>query len=350
MSAPRHMLPRVPNGLARRAIAFVTALTLALAIPCATPPAARADTLSDLKSQLAVLRRDVQKAADAWDAAHTRLENTQAKVKATDARLKVEAKNLAKAEDLLAARADAMYRGGGQSGMIDFVLGAATWEDFVTRLDYATLIASSDAELIRSVKDTRARLERNRRDYAKSLVVQSQQAAEAKKKTDAMDAAFASKKAQYDRILASIAAEMARRFPGGSSYPPGPNGMVFPVQGPCAYSNTWGAPRSGGRSHKGTDIMARTGTPVVAICGGTVRSKSSSLGGLTIYLQGDNGWVFYYAHLNDYVVRSGRVKPGQLIAHVGSTGNARGGSPHLHLQMGPGGNWVNPYPYLRGMQ
>lgn len=340
-----------PSGrLAMRAVSFLTALALLLSTQLVAPQAAHADKLSDLKSQLASLQKQVQKAADEWDRAETRLEATSAKIKATNARLKVEEKNLAAAEALLGSRADAMYRGGGESSMVDFVLGAATWEDFVSRLDYITLIASSDAELIRSVKETRARLERNKRAYEKQLVVQAKDAAEAKKRSRAMNAAFSSKKTQYDRILASIAAEMARRFPGGSSYPPGPNGMVFPVQGPHAYSNTWGAPRSGGRTHKGTDIMARTGTPCVATCNGTVRSKSSSLGGLTIYLTGDNGWVFYYAHLNDYVVRSGRVKAGQLIAHVGSTGNAQGGSPHLHFQMGPHGNWVNPYPYLRGMQ
>jgi murein DD-endopeptidase MepM/ murein hydrolase activator NlpD len=96
--------------------------------------------------------------------------------------------------------------------------------------------------------------------------------------------------------------------------------------------------------------MSPKGTPVVAVTSGRVRVHWNSLGGKSITLTGDNGWEYYYAHLNDYTVGSGRVKRGQLIAHVGNTGNASGGAHHVHFQMGPHGNWVNPYPYLRRME
>lgn len=334
----------------RRVAVWLAALALAMAVPLVAPAPARADRLDDLKSQLASLRAQVQKTADEWDRAQTRLEGTEGRISAADKRIKAEAKTMAAAEVLLGVRADAMYRGGGQTDMVAFVLGASSWEDLISRMDFVTIVAASDADLIKRVKDTRVRLDRYKRDLSEVAVSQAKDAAEAKRKASAMQDAFDSRKSEYDRILGEIAAEMARRHPGGSSYPPGPNGMVFPVQGPCAYSDTWGAPRSGGRTHKGTDIMAAKGTPCVATCAGTVSSKSNHLGGLTIYLHGDNGWVFYYAHLSRYVVRSGRVKAGQLIAYVGDTGNAAGGAPHLHFQMGPGGNWVDPYRYLRGMQ
>jgi murein DD-endopeptidase MepM/ murein hydrolase activator NlpD len=341
----------VTRGWGRRALLLLVAVTVLLALPLVAPQPAHAADMAALKAQLAALRKDVQAAADAWDAAQTRLETTQARIKAVDARMKVEANNLTKAQTVLANRADAMYRGGGDTTMVEFVLGATTWEDFVSRLDYVTIIASSDAQLIQTVKETSARLERNKRDYKEALVSQAQDAATAKTQTDAMDAAFAAKKSQYDKVLADIAAEWARTHPkGGGSYPPGPNGMVFPVQGPCAYSDTWGAPRSGGRRHKGTDIMASRGVPCVATTAGYVNAHSSGLGGKSITLTGDNGWTFYYAHLNGYAVRSGHVKAGQLIGYVGNTGNAAGGPCHLHFQMGPHGNWVDPYPYLKKMQ
>jgi murein DD-endopeptidase MepM/ murein hydrolase activator NlpD len=122
----------------------------------------------------------------------------------------------------------------------------------------------------------------------------------------------------------------------------------FPVDGACEYINSWGFARSGGRSHKGTDIMARTGTPVVAVQDGTIRLSTSSLGGLTLYLTAENGTEYYYAHLDTATVRSGRVTTGQVIGTVGSTGNASASAPHLHFEIHTP-NPVNPYPILKRM-
>jgi putative cell wall-binding protein len=135
----------------------------------------------------------------------------------------------------------------------------------------------------------------------------------------------------------------------GEPYPQ-TNGMLFPVDGPCDFQDTFGAPRSGGRTHEGTDIMAARGTPVIATVNGTVSSKDSGLGGRVIYLDGDSGWRFYYAHLSDWAVTSGWVEAGTVIGYVGNTGNASGGACHLHLQMWtPQGALVNPYSYLLKM-
>lgn len=135
---------------------------------------------------------------------------------------------------------------------------------------------------------------------------------------------------------------------GSNSSGPVVGGIVCPFSpGRTQFRNTWGAPRSGGRSHRGVDMFAPHGEPVYAVADGVVATGNRGLGGKHIWLTATNGSAFYYAHLDDFAVGSGtRVSQGDLIAYNGNTGNARGTSPHVHLQMHPGGRSsspVNPY-------
>lgn len=123
--------------------------------------------------------------------------------------------------------------------------------------------------------------------------------------------------------------------------------MVCPVRGSSAYSDTWGAARSGGRSHEGVDLIAGTGTPLVAVESGSVQFKQTSLGGNSVWLTSNNGTRYFYAHLSAFEGSSRGVSQGELIGYVGDTGNASG-TPHLHFEVHPGGGAaVNPTPYVR---
>ncbi len=124
-------------------------------------------------------------------------------------------------------------------------------------------------------------------------------------------------------------------------------GLICPQATPLYFRNDWGAPRSGGRTHKGTDIFSSRGTNVVAVIGGSLRTRTGGLGGIAVWLYGDDGNAYYYAHLDGWAsgIQTGtRVSQGQLIGYVGNTGNARGGAYHTHFQIHPGGGRaINPY-------
>ncbi|NNL68338.1 MAG: peptidoglycan DD-metalloendopeptidase family protein, partial [Acidimicrobiia bacterium] len=129
-------------------------------------------------------------------------------------------------------------------------------------------------------------------------------------------------------------------------------GFVCFFDQPYRFVNDWGNARSGGRTHKGTDVVAAYGQSVKAVANGTVLKRNSDLGGISLWLDADNGTSYYYAHLSGFVdglTDGSRVSAGQIIAFNGDSGNAVGGVPHVHFQIHPGGRGnppVNPYPTL----
>jgi murein DD-endopeptidase MepM/ murein hydrolase activator NlpD len=144
----------------------------------------------------------------------------------------------------------------------------------------------------------------------------------------------------YIRALEKIREADRRRAAAGI--------LICPVRGPHSFNDTWGAARSGGRSHKGVDMMAPYDTPTVAPVNGRVVHRESGLGGLSWYIYGDNGHTYYGAHLSSYEnVGVGWVEAGTTIGYVGSSGNAPSSAPHLHFEFHPGGGApVNPYPVV----
>lgn len=125
--------------------------------------------------------------------------------------------------------------------------------------------------------------------------------------------------------------------------------LGFPVAGydHDAIRSFWGDWRAGGRTHRGVDIFAPRGTPVVAATAGTVRStRPNNLGGKVVWLRDRLGRSHYYAHLDSQVVRRGdRLQAGDTLGFVGNTGNARTTPPHLHFGISDRG-WFDPMPAL----
>ncbi len=139
--------------------------------------------------------------------------------------------------------------------------------------------------------------------------------------------------------------------------------LLLPVAGvrPESLTNTYDDGRSGGRVHHAIDIPAPRNTPVLAVEDGAVAKLfTSKLGGITVYeFDPTTTYSYYYAHLERYAdgLKEGdRVRRGQVLGYVGTSGDAPPDAPHLHFEitrLGPERHWwqgtpINPFVVLRG--
>ena len=125
-------------------------------------------------------------------------------------------------------------------------------------------------------------------------------------------------------------------------------GIVCPLGGPFTHIDDFSAPRVYGGVHRANDLISAQGTPVLAAASGSIDHRSSSVGGMSAHLKGDNGDYYFYTHLSGYEnVGAGYVTAGTVIGYVGMTGNAP--IPHLHFEIHSGGygNYSNPYGPVR---
>ena len=144
--------------------------------------------------------------------------------------------------------------------------------------------------------------------------------------------------------------------------------LIFPVVGSVQYTDDFGSPRAGG-PHQGNDLMAAKRSPAVAAEAGRVKFwTTSATAGCMLYLYGRSGTTYLYIHLNNDVTAKndnrGKCVPGvsyapglkdgasvaagQLVGYVGDSGDANGGSSHLHFEVHPNdGAAADPFPYLK---
>lgn len=158
-------------------------------------------------------------------------------------------------------------------------------------------------------------------------------------------------------------------FPEGRDYgflPPRPadevhvRPMMFPVLGRVQWSDTYLAPRGGGRRHEGQDLMGAKMLKLLACVNGVIIELRHGSSGNSLYLKGDDGWYYCYLHINNDtpgtddganryaqafapgISQGVRVKKGQHIAYVGDSGNAEGTGSHCHFEIRmPNARWYN---------
>jgi murein DD-endopeptidase MepM/ murein hydrolase activator NlpD len=345
----------------RRRSALTLSATLVLAVLLLVVPSSKvtADQVSEKRAQareverkLAALRGELNALSAELNRLQSQLALLERDISITEAELREQEAEFERWQGILADRVRAMYKQGYVT-TLELFLGCGDFDTFINSFQYMSRIGSHDAEIMNNtrnlagkIREKRNRLAANREAYRKDLESLARKREAVQLKLNEQKAILAGLSSDIASLLSPRYASYAR---GGGTASVGPvNGLYFPVAGPCSYTNDWGAPRSGGRTHKGCDIMAPRGTPVVAITSGVVEHRRGGKAGLYIALHGDNGHLYYYMHLDGFAA-SGRVRAGQVIGYVGDTGNARG-CPHLHFEFHPNHRGpVNPYPLLRAI-
>lgn len=384
--------------------AVVTALVLSLLAALVPGPVGPRSALADpalqatqqelkeAKAALKKLQDRLDKYVEAQGEAEERLESTRLRIEEVKAEIAATEEELTAQRERLHQRLVDIYKNRGSDAIA--VLGAIfsaddlSFGELVERVALVSRIAETDRRLVEAIESELAKLDQLRSDLAQQQAAELRENQKYEAARDRTLAAMEEAKDEYNALKTKIArlqaeerrrqeearraaaaaaarttttkakttATTARRtattLPRDPVIPAGAE-WVFPVQGPNSFRDTFGAPRSGGRTHKGTDIMTARNTPIVAVTDGVITSTNpydTGLGGITIHLRGDDGNVYYYAHLASIKegIRAGvRVEAGQVIGYAGNTGNASGGAVHLHFEIRPnGGAAINPYPIL----
>ena len=301
--------------------------------------------MTRLKDGLDLLQEELDESVARIEALRSResrllFEVGQAELSARDVE---EARDEVESRAIAAARR--LYMADG-SDTLEVLLSAQSFADLSSQ--YQTM--AQLAELDRVALSDLTRVEGEFLDRQEELAARTEELTRARSRLEEesalLQARFEEATAEFKKRQAKLAAARTAATSGGVVFSRG--GMACPVAAPNSFIDSWGYPRSGGRTHEGTDIMAASGAPVVAITDGRITFEGyGTSAGKWLILSGDDGNSYWYMHNRENLVSGGRVRAGEQIATVGDTGNAIGGPPHVHFEYHPGGGGpVNPYPLL----
>ncbi|MFN2545204.1 MAG: murein hydrolase activator EnvC [Actinomycetota bacterium] len=325
------------------------ALISIAALMLATPGSA--DTKGQLdaaRSRLETVQAELDRATARYSDAYDRYVRTSGEIQQTRLDIQQTRARMDRLGRALSKRARSVYETG-VSGAIDTLLSADSISELSDRIEFLGAVQQSNTDLVTEADVTTERLRRQQHDLSVLAAGQRDTANALQHEQQGIQASLDEASALVDQLTQQLRAEERtqaalalvgiRTISGGAL-------VTCPVAGPHSYVDSFGAPRSGGRTHEGDDIMAPRGTPVVAAQTGNAVQTPNDLGGNAMIVYADNGDYTYYAHLDSYGA-SGHVGAGTLIGTVGNTGNAAGGPTHLHFEYHPGGgSAIDPTPYL----
>ncbi len=297
-----------------------------------------------IRNRIQALEEESRKLADEYNSVLTEYEVIRAQAEENRRRLEKAQRDYRRAREILHRRLRSIYMEG-EVSTLEVFLESTSLHDLLSRYNFFSSIGNRDRRVFVEVKRLKEEIQQRQSELDQQKQRQESLLAELSSKRASLEASLQ----EQQQLLESVSQEIMQLVAQMASDETGRSfsikDFVFPVVGPCTFSNDWHAPRRG-HLHQGNDIFAPMGTPCVACVNGTVTQLQGGNAGLYVRLAGDDGNVYYYMHLQRFGA-SGRVTAGTVIGYVGDTGNAKGGPPHLHFEIRPGGGSpINPYPIL----
>jgi murein DD-endopeptidase MepM/ murein hydrolase activator NlpD len=333
----------VPVRRSRRWTRLLVVAALAAVVVPVTAPRLTAQSLGEVEARVEQRQAELAGATQRFEDVRADVERTRDELAALEERAERLEREAAEADQALAERAREAFKLGGDPVLTSF-LSSEGVEGAIERTQFLEVVSGRDRARLEQALALRSQLDQTEQlvtDRAQELEQLEGSLAEQR---EALDARLSEQSA----LLSDLRARAARQRRIDNNVQ---NGVYACVHDSNSFVDSWGAARSGGRSHKGVDLMAPYDVPVYAFTDGRVsRLTQGGLGGINLYLWGDDGNEYYYAHLAGYAdgIHVGkRVEAGELVAYNGDTGNAAG-TPHVHFELHPGGGAaINPYPYVR---
>jgi murein DD-endopeptidase MepM/ murein hydrolase activator NlpD len=378
----------------RAARTLISLLVLALALPAIAQ--VTDEDIDRARREVNEMLAESQGLGEEVQAAWSRQFALEKEISDITASVELAQVRIAETEMKLEEVAVELYMGTSTAASVRLLFSSSD-QSYGAGVEYLRNVTGADVDVVNQLRSYRTELDRQTGRLTEASVEQEALAAELEEKAGELQGRLIEAQGVYDRLVAQKAAEdearrraeeEARRQAAeeaarnatsttladtattaggepattttppeetGTTAPPPPasSGGACPVAGAVSFTDSWGDPRSGGRAHKGVDMIAARNTPLVAIFSGRIqRLTSGSLSGLALYLRADNGDQFFYAHLESYadITVGQSVAEGEVIGYNGSSGNAPDHLPHLHFEYHPGGgSAVNPYPLVRSL-
>ena len=354
-----------------------------------------ANKVSDVEKTRAALQKEITLTKEEIETVKAYIERLQQQIDVKSTELESAQKALEAKEENFSQTVRTTYEQGDIS-YLEVLLNSSSFSDLLNRLDIVSTIMDDNKKIVAEYTAAKEDIQQKRDDLQKTQDEQVQyqdnlnykaeelKSSEEQQKAlqESLEAYQKEQKAEYERITsamdtvsdqiaeqsrkeaaaAAAAAAAAKKKGGSSSSSSGSSAgnlssatltsgtFTWPLPGYTNNSSAYGwrvHPIYGTRKfHKGEDIPAPTGTPIVAAASGTVTTAGwvSGYGNYTVINHG-GGVMTAYGHQSAIHVSVGqRVTAGQTIGLVGSTGNSTG--PHLHFEVYVNGATQNPMSYF----